>query len=272
MLVISREEMKEIYIYNYTIMKNSTKIVTSILVTTILTTWIIATYALWNWSRIWQGQWKRIENTLHGNSQWQHKSQWQWIGNNSQMKHSGNPWDMIKDIAPSELSEQEKLDLDYQYSEEMVARDAYNYFYTLYWVQTFKNIAESEGQHMEAIKVLLERYNLSAPTNYGELQSTFNSLKLEWEKSLQNALDVGLKIEILDINDIVDTIKTTDNDDIKIVFTDIWWASYNHMRWFLKWLSNAGLSSSIDYSSYLNQDEVNSKWTLKAKLVEKLAQ
>jgi hypothetical protein len=32
---------------------------------------------------------------------------------------------------------------------------------------------------------------------------------------------VGVKIEILDIDDITKTIKSTDNDDIKIVFTNI---------------------------------------------------
>lgn len=267
--------MKAIYIYNYKIMKNSTKIVASILATAIITTWIISTYAVWNWQGQWQGQWKKIENSLHGNGQWQHKGQWQWnwqwSGKNSQMKHVWNPWDMIKDIAPSELSEQEKLDLAYQYSEEKVAYDAYNYFYSLYEVQNFKNIAESEAEHMAAVKVLLDRYSLATPTTYGELQSTFDTLKVEWEKSLQSALEVGLKIEMLDINDIVDTIKTTDNDDLKIVFTNIWWASYNHMRWFLQWLSNAWLSTSIDYSSYLTTADLDKKWTLKTKLAEKLA-
>lgn len=270
MPVISTKEMKEIYIYNYTIMKNSTKIVASILATAIITTWIISTYAVWNWQG--QGQWKKIENSLHGKGQWQHKCQWQWSGKNSQMKHAWNPWNMIKDIPLSNLSEQEKLDLAYQYSEEKVAYDTYTYFYSLYQVQNFKNIAESEAEHMTAVKVLLDRYSLPIPTTYGELQSTFDTLKVEWEKSLQSAFEVGLKIEMLDINDIVDTIKTTDNDDLKIVLTNIWWASYNHMRWFLQWLSNAGLSTSIDYSSYITTADLDKKWTLKTKLAEKLAQ
>lgn len=236
-------------------MKNTTKILATTLVCAIIATWISSTYAM-NWEWNWQGKW-----------QWQWNWSWQ---HSSQSKHSWNPWDMIKDIAPSDLSEQEKLDLAYQYSEEMVARDAYNYFYYLYNEQTFKNIAESEQQHMDSVKVLLDRYSLPTPTTYGELQDEFDTLKAEWEKGLKEALEVGLKIEMLDIEDIKDTIKSTDNDDIKIVFTNIWWASYNHMRGFAKSLENNNLVSNVDFSKYLTKDEVNTKWSLKYKLSESL--
>ncbi len=177
---------------------------------------------------------------------------------------------MIKDIAKNDLSQQEKLDLAYQYSEEMLARDTYNYFFNKYWVETFKNIADSEQKHMNAVKALLDRYNLEVPTNYWELQDEFDLLKAEWEFSLQKALEAGIKIEILDIKDISDTIKQTDNEDIKIIFTNIWWASYNHIRGFAKALKNNNLSSNVDYSSYLTPYEVNSKWSLKYKFSESL--
>ena len=243
-------------------MKNTIKILAAIVATTIITTWTMSTYAMWNWQWQWQWQWQG-QWMWKWNGQWQHSSQ--------ENKHSGNPSDMISKIATWTLSEQEKLDLAYQYSEEKVAYDAYNYFYTLYGQETFKNIANSEAEHMKAVKVLLDRYSLPTPTNYWELQDEFDTLKLEWEKGLKEALEVGLKIEMLDIEDIKDTIKSTDNDDLKIVFTNIWWASYNHMRWFLKWLSNAGLTTKIDYSKYLSQEQVNSKWTLKHLLSENLA-
>ena len=230
-------------------MKN-TKFLTILIIGTIIASLWLNTYAMGNW------QWQ---------SQWQDKS---W--STSQTKHSWNSWYMISNIPLSELSEQEKLDLAYQYSEEMVARDAYNYFYSLYWQETFKNIAESEAEHMAAVKVLLDRYNLPTPTWYGELQDEFNTLKSEWEKGIKEALEVWLKIEMLDINDIKDTIKSTDNEDIKIVFTNIWWASYNHMRGFAKWLANNNITTNIDYSEYLSNEQVNSKWTLKYLLSENL--
>ena len=190
------------------------------------------------------------------------------MGNSQNSNH--NPWALVQNVASSPLSDQEKADLAYQYSEEMVARDAYNYFFSLYHVQTFQNIAQSEQQHMDAVKVLLDRYSLPTPTNYGELDSTFLTLKAEWEKWLKEALEVGLKIEMLDVKDIVDTIKTTDNDDLRIVFSNIGGASYNHMRGFLQTLQVNGMSTTIDYSSYLTESDINTRGSLKMKLVNKL--
>ena len=74
---------------------------------------------------------------------------------------------------------------------------------------------------MEAVEVLLDRYELDAPTGYGDLQSTYDTLIAEGKLGLKEALEVGLQIEILDIEDIDDAILNTDNDDFKIVFTNI---------------------------------------------------
>ncbi len=243
-------------------MNTNKKIIrTTILAGTLFLTTLLTTYAI---------QWNQSQWNMHKGVSRQHLWNWNWKHLWKEKKSYHNEADLISSIPNSNLSEQEKKDLYYQYSEEMVARDAYNYFYNLYGTQTFQNIAQSEEQHMEAVKVLLDKYELSIPINYGELQTTFDKLKLEWEKWFKEALEVGLKIEMLDINDIVDTIKTTDNDDIKVVLTNIWWASYNHMRWFLQWLSNNGFSTTIDYSLYLDKTDLDSKWTLKTKLSEKL--
>ena len=161
--------------------------------------------------------------------------------------------------------------LYYGYSEEMLAHDMYMYFYELYGVNTFQNIANSELEHMTAVKALLDRYELDIPTDYGELSDEFDALKAEWEESLQKALEVWIKIEMLDIEDIAETIRTTDNDDFKIMFTNIGGASYNHLRGFVSWLANNWLTTDIDYSEYLSEEEVATKWgALKTKMAEKL--
>ncbi len=223
-------------------------------ITLLVTTMSIysASAAMWNGSNHGQGRmW------------WNYGSE-----NTTRMTHNESL--ALSGITTAPLSNQEKLDLAYQYSEEMVARDTYNYFYSLYKLPTFQNIAASEQEHMNAVKTLLERYSLLIPTGYGELTTTFTSLKAEWEKWVKEALEVGIKIEMLDIKDIIDTIKTTDNDDIKIVLTNIWGASYNHMRGFLQGLTNNGFTTSINYSEYLNQTDLNSRWSLQSKLSEKL--
>lgn len=199
------------------------------------------------------------------NGQWGRFMKNSWEG---QIQH--NPDNLISNIEKSDLSSSEEQSLYYQYSEEKLAHDIYTYFYELYWTQVFSNIASSESQHMEAVRVLLDRYDLEAPTTYWELQETYDVLKAEWEKSLQSALEVWAKIEILDIEDIVDTIKETDNDDIKLVLTNIGWASYNHLRWFLNTLSMNNLETDIDYNNYLTQDQLNTKWSIKYLLVDRL--
>lgn len=75
---------------------------------------------------------------------------------------------------------------------------------------------------------------------------------------------------MLDIEDIVDTIKSTDNDDIKVVLTNIGGASYNHIRGFVQGLASSGLSTTIDYSKYLRATDVNTRGPLKDKLALRL--
>lgn len=190
--------------------------------------------------------------------------------NKKQSSKEHNPEQILSDFEIWELTEKEKDILSYGYSEEMLARDTYAYLYELYWEKVFNNTSASEQKHMDAVKALLNRYNLEVPTWYGDLQSTFEELKAKWEKSLKDAIEVGIQIEILDIKDIEDAIKNTDNDDFKVVFTNIGWASFNHLRWFLKTLSKNWLETDIDYSEFLSEDDLNMKWPLKYKLAERL--
>ncbi|USN59292.1 MAG: DUF2202 domain-containing protein [Candidatus Peribacteria bacterium] len=178
---------------------------------------------------------------------------------------------MLVGVPLQDLSEAEKEMLYYGYSEELLAHDMYLYFYELYGTPTFKNIADSEQEHMTAVKTLLDRYELDIPTDYGELTDEFAALKAEGEESLLKALEVGVKIELLDIEDIAQTIRTTDNDDFRIIFTNIGGASYNHLRGFLTAINNAGLETEIDYSDYITDEEVATKGgSLKSKMAEKL--
>ena len=193
-----------------------------------------------------------------------------WHGWGQQKWHDHSPAEMIEDIAKTDLSQEESDKLVYQYAEEMLARDLYTHFYELYGTQTFQNIAASEAHHMDAVKALLDRYDLDAPSNYGELEDEYDALKAEGEESEQAALEVGLKIEMLDIEDIVETIEMTDNDDIKFIFTNIWGASYNHLRGFSKALINGWYETGIDISDYLSDEQIDTKGSLKHLLAERL--
>lgn len=193
---------------------------------------------------------------------------WAWKWNKDKWDH--NPADMIDDIEPSDLDATEIDLLAKQYEEEMMANELYLSFYEEYGVETFKNIAESEAKHMEAVKALLDRYELPTPTNYDHIQDLYDDLKAKWALSLKDALEVWVNIEIVDIDDIITAIKASDNDDIRTVLVNIWGASYNHMRGFVKALDNAWYNTDIDYSDYIDTDDVNTKWPIKIKLAERL--
>lgn len=211
---------------------------------------------------------------MGGNGMGNGKGSGQWGGNGGagqQMQKSDhNPADMLVGVPLQDLSEDEKNDLLYSYSEETLAHDMYMYFYELYGQQTFLNIANSESEHQAAVKALLDRYGLETPTDYGELSDEFEALKAEGEQGLKEALEVGVKIEILDIEDIAETILSTDNDDMKIIFTNIGGASYNHLRGFVKALNNNGFETELDYEMYVTDEEIASMEMIKDKMAEKV--
>lgn len=61
------------------------------------------------------------------------------------------------------LSADEEAGLLYMREEEKLARDVYLTTYNLWRLQIFDNIAASEETHTEAVKLLLDRYNLADP-------------------------------------------------------------------------------------------------------------
>ena len=257
-----KSSIKNTFLFNnFYIMKTNKILVAGLATTIILGLSITSSYAYswnggwygksdWQWIHQWEGQWK-----------WQHEK-WN--------KQEHNPSKMIESVEIQDVNAIEIDLLEKQYEGEMMANELYTSFYEKYWVETFKNIADSEAKHMEAIQVLLDRYGIETPTNYDHIQSLYEHLKVKWELSLKDALEVWVSIEKVDIDDIITAIKSTDNDDIKIILTNIGWASYNHMRGFVKALNNNNLTTDIDYSDYLSEDDINTKWPIKVKLAEKL--
>ena len=250
-------------------MKTNKSLLAVLAVTIIFSLWLASTNAYgWNWQGAWNGQGQWMWN---GQGTWNWQGQWtgQWQGT-GKASSEHNAWDMLVNIPKQDVDSTEIDLLEKQYEEEMMANELYLSFYEKYWLETFKNIAESEAQHMEAVKALLDRYNIEIPTNYEHIQSLYEDLKEKWDKSLQDALEVWVRIEIVDIDDIITAITSTDNDDIQIVFTNIGWGSYNHMRGFVKALANNNFTIDIDYSDYLSESDVNTKGSIKGKLAEKL--
>ena len=169
----------------------------------------------------------------------------------------------IKVIEVKELDAAEKAGIHQMREEEKLARDVYNTLYVKWNIPIFTNIAKAEQTHMDAVGLLIERYNLDDPIKTDvpgkfeneELQKLYNSLTEKGSASLTDALTVGATVEDLDIADLEKLIAQTDNDDIKIIYQNLNKGSRNHMRSFYSQLerNNSGYKAQFISSDYLNK-------------------
>lgn len=167
----------------------------------------------------------------------------------------------INDLAYEDLSPEEANGLIFMREEEKLARDAYNILYAKWGIRVFNNIAQSEQRHTDAIKTLINKYDLEDPVTNDipgsfmnhDLQNLYDTLIAKGDSSLVDALLVGALIEEVDIIDIQSEIdEHVDNEDVTIVYDNLINGSYNHLRAFVKNLARQGIS----YEPQLLSEEV----------------
>lgn len=163
------------------------------------------------------------------------------IGRSRMGGQPGSRYDTrIDAIAPSPLSADEADSLVYMREEEKLARDVYTALYEIWQYPIFANISRSEQRHMDAVRVLIDRYDLQDPAaadipgtfESQELQELYNELMETGGRSLSDALSVGVRIEELDISDLLVGIENTDNEDIASVYENLLKGSRNHLASF----------------------------------------
>lgn len=162
--------------------------------------------------------------------------------------------------ATTSLTKQEIEDILHMREEEKLARDVYITLYNIHKLPIFNNISKSEQAHMNAVKTLIDRYNLNDPvkdntvgkfTNL-EFTKLYNSLVEKGKKSLTEALTVGALIEDLDIKDLTEAISRANKSDIKIVYNNLLNGSKNHLRSFVSQLQKYGQTY---IPTYISQEE-----------------
>jgi len=138
-----------------------------------------------------------------------------------------------------ELDEADKEALIFMREEEKLARDVYLAMYELWGIPIFQNISSSEQSHTDAVKTLLDGYNVPDPASdqlgvftNPDLQNLYNDLVAQGSQSLSEALRVGAAIEEIDILDLQERLAQTDNADIQHVFNNLLQGSFNHLRAF----------------------------------------
>ncbi|WP_297069791.1 DUF2202 domain-containing protein [Thermococcus sp.] len=156
----------------------------------------------------------------------------------------------IDSIPAGQLAQEEKDGLLYMVEEEKLAHDVYTKLYEKWGLKIFSNIAKSETTHVEAVRALLQKYNLTDPTqNEGigefqnqELQKLYDQLIEMGMKSEVDALKVGALIEETDIEDLQKWISLTDKVDIITVYENLMMGSRNHLRAFVSQLEKMGIT------------------------------
>jgi len=167
----------------------------------------------------------------------------------------------------SNLTDAQKYTIAYMWNEEKLAKDIYLELNLLYSTQQLENIAtKSETIHQALVEDLVQRYDLNITNlvdykeNYSEeelrafksgefgvqeIQDLYDTLYAEGKQSQQAALEVGCKVEVTDVEDLLDEIKiaeTVDAQDLIATWNVLLSGSYNHYWAFDKGLKNKGVT------------------------------
>lgn len=163
------------------------------------------------------------------------------------------------------ISAAESASLARMREEEQLAHDVYAVSLALYPQKSiFARIGDSEATHSAAIKTLLDRYGLTDPLAgrangsfaTPEMQALYDRFVNASQTSLVAALQVGVEIEELDIQDLTSQMAVIDNGDILMVYDNLQRASRNHLRAFWKVLSAAGGTYTPKYLSQAEFDAI----------------
>lgn len=166
--------------------------------------------------------------------------------NKSKENHKEGKGNCIQaiDSIKYDLSIVERDGLIYMRLEEKLARDVYLALGKTYKQKMFVNIPESEQRHMNAVKALLDKYEIPDPITDNEIglftdadfKKLFDDLVKKGQSSFKDAMLVGKEIEEMDIKDLTERIEQTDNPDIKMIYENLKRGSENHLRAFTKHL------------------------------------
>lgn len=154
--------------------------------------------------------------------------------------------EVTNDNNGDELTVEELTGLLHMLEEEKLARDVYIFLENKWNLNQFRNIKNSESTHMNAIASLLDKYGVRYTIlPEGEfvssaLQTLYNELTALGGQSSAAALQVGATIEDLDIVDLKEYIKATDKTDIIEVYESLECGSRNHLRAFVRGITNSG--------------------------------
>jgi len=177
--------------------------------------------------------------------------------NNSTSK-GGGQGQAYSAVLSGTLTEYEAAGLLFMREEEKLAHDVYLALYEQWGIPIFQNIAASELTHTEAVKTLLDKYEIPDPAEVSvlgqfsdqDLQALYGQLVEIGSASLADALMVGTTVEEIDILDLEKYLTQTELTDITQVYENLLAGSRNHLRSFVATLEKqTGVTFQPQYLS-----------------------
>ena len=144
----------------------------------------------------------------------------------------------------SALSDTEIAGILFMAEEEQMSHDLYSRWAGMYTIPVFSNIADAEITHAAEVRLLVDRYGLSA-TRIGnasagytnpEIQALYETLAVQGDASLIGAFEAGVAIENRDIADLDTAMAGTTRSDILQVYSFLKQGSENHLAAFQRQL------------------------------------
>lgn len=167
-------------------------------------------------------------------------------------------------LPPESLNDDELNSLTIMREEEKLARDVYQVLSTKYNAKIFSNIALAEQTHMDAVLILLNKYDMEDPVGANPvgvftdpiLQFLYDELIAVGNTGILNAYKVGATIEDMDIYDLRTIKLTVDNKDILLVYDNLEKGSRNHLRSFYGDILKAGGTYTPEFLTQAEFDAI----------------
>jgi hypothetical protein len=170
----------------------------------------------------------------------------------------------LDELKMGQLSESEVEAILYLRESEKLARDVLLALDEQWDSEVLRRVAQAEDTHTEAIKALIDRYNLWDPSsvtwegyyNNEELLALHRQFVRQGGRSAVDALVVGAQIQEISILDLREYRAETDDEDVQMVYENLLRASRNHLRVFAAQLQQQGAAYERKYLRQTLFDEI----------------
>ncbi|MBU0910104.1 MAG: DUF2202 domain-containing protein [Proteobacteria bacterium] len=162
---------------------------------------------------------------------------------------------ILTDAVQEEISDTEETDLQKIWLDHKISRDLYQAYYKMWGSQTFINTVSDEQHNMDAVVILLEKYELTVPEDVAGVfdsqddQDLYDLMFNAGSASTEESLRLGATMEDMIICELQNLLIQTDNVDIQTIYQNALKSARNHLRLFVALLSQAEINYEPLYLS-----------------------